>query len=177
MAQKEKQKLKAKVEEEEGPIKQVSAEELFKEFREVNVSQFFAKNKQYLGYVGKVKSLTTVIHELVTNSLDACEEAGILPDLKVKVEQIGEKDAGKKVKLCGWVQTVRAHGGVVFLDVRDRYGVIQVVLIKKNKSFEAAKTISLESCVYVQGEVVKRKEGTENKDLPNGNIEIFCEDF
>src|SRR3989344_6839306 len=93
MSEKTKQKLKMKGDEDQSPAKQVSAEELFKEFREVNVSQFFAKNKQYLGYVGKVKSLTTVIHELVTNSLDACEEAGILPDLKVKVEQIGEKDA------------------------------------------------------------------------------------
>ncbi len=85
-------RLKTKLEEEESPTKQISAEELFKEFREVNVSQFFAKNKQYLGYVGKVKSLTTVVHELITNSLDACEEAGILPDIKVKVEQMGEKD-------------------------------------------------------------------------------------
>jgi len=92
MAETPKQKLKAKVEEEESPTKQISAEELFKEFREVNISQFFAKNKQYLGYVGKVKSLTTVVHELITNSLDACEEARILPDLKVKVEQVGEKD-------------------------------------------------------------------------------------
>ncbi len=74
------------------PIKEVSAEELFKEFREVQLSEFFRKNKQYLGYVGKVKSLTTVVHELISNSLDACEEAGILPDLKVQVEQLGEKD-------------------------------------------------------------------------------------
>ncbi len=90
MAQKTKQK--AKVKDEEGPSKEISAEDLFKEFREVNVAQFFSKNKQYLGYVGKIKSLTTVVHELVSNSLDACEEAKILPDIKVKVEQIGQKE-------------------------------------------------------------------------------------
>ncbi len=93
MTEKSKQKLKMKGDEDEGPVKQISAEELFKEFRQVNVSQFFAKNRQYLGYVGKVKSLTTVVHELVSNGLDACEEAGILPDIKVKIEPVGEKEA------------------------------------------------------------------------------------
>ena len=91
MAEKTKQKAKTKGEE-EGPAKEISAEELFKEFREVNVAQFFSKNKQYLGYVGKIKSLTTVVHELVSNSLDACEEAKILPDIKVKIEQLGQKE-------------------------------------------------------------------------------------
>ncbi|MFH1450448.1 MAG: DNA topoisomerase VI subunit B [archaeon] len=73
------------------PEKTVSAESLFKEFRSVPLSEFFRKNRQYLGYVGKIKSLTTVIHELVSNSLDACEEAGILPDLKVEVVQLGDE--------------------------------------------------------------------------------------
>src|SRR3989344_9001339 len=90
MSEKTKQKAKMKGDEEVAS-KEISAEDLFKEFREVNVAQFFSKNKQYLGYVGKVKSLTTVVHELVSNGLDACEEAGILPDIKIKIEQIGEK--------------------------------------------------------------------------------------
>jgi aspartyl-tRNA synthetase len=89
--------------------------------------------------------------------------------------ELNEKDVGKKVTLCGWVQTVRAHGGVVFLDIRDRYGVIQVVLIKKNKGFDIAKTMAVESCVRVSGEVVKRKAGTENKELSTGMIEVFCD--
>lgn len=89
--------------------------------------------------------------------------------------ELRESDVGKKVKLCGWVQTVRAHGGVVFLDIRDRYGVIQAVLIKKSKGFEQAKTIAIESCIKIDGEVVKRKEGTENKNIPTGMIEVFCE--
>ncbi len=69
----------------------VNAETLFKEFREVQLSEFFRKNRQYLGYVGKQKSLTTVVHELVTNSLDACEEAGILPDIKVIIKELGNE--------------------------------------------------------------------------------------
>ncbi|MBM3233264.1 MAG: aspartate--tRNA ligase [Candidatus Liptonbacteria bacterium] len=91
--------------------------------------------------------------------------------------ELSGKDVGKKVQLCGWVQTVRAHGGVVFLDMRDRYGVVQVVLIKKSKGFEQAKSIALESCVKIVGEVVKRKAGTENKELSTGSIEVFCEAF
>jgi len=70
---------------------EVSAETLFKEFKSVQLSEFFRKNRQYLGYVGKIKSLTTVVHEFLTNSLDACEEAGILPDIKIEIVQLGEE--------------------------------------------------------------------------------------
>jgi len=66
------------------------ADELFKEFKEHSVSEFFRKNAAMLGYTGKVRSLTTVVHEAVTNSLDACEEAGILPDIKVEIRRVGE---------------------------------------------------------------------------------------
>ncbi|HHQ44983.1 MAG TPA: DNA topoisomerase VI subunit B [Candidatus Altiarchaeales archaeon] len=66
-----------------------SADDLFKSFKEVSITEFFRKNKAHLGYSGKVRSLTTVVHELVTNSLDACEEAGILPDLELNIKQLG----------------------------------------------------------------------------------------
>lgn len=71
--------------------KQVTADEIFKEFKEHSISQFFRKNAQMLGYAGKVRSLTTIIHEYVSNALDACEEAGILPDISVEVKQLGEE--------------------------------------------------------------------------------------
>ena len=61
-----------------------SADEIFKEFREHSITEFFKKNSQMLGYSGKVRSMTTIVHEYVTNSLDACEEAGILQEIKVK---------------------------------------------------------------------------------------------
>jgi len=67
----------------------VHAEHLAKEFKEHSVAEFFKKNKQMLGLYGKVRTLTTVIHEYVTNSLDACEEANILPDIEIKIEEIG----------------------------------------------------------------------------------------
>ncbi|NPA86387.1 MAG: DNA topoisomerase VI subunit B [Candidatus Diapherotrites archaeon] len=65
--------------------------DLFKEFKEHSVAEFFKKNRHMLGYSGKIRSLTTAVHELVTNSLDACEEAGILPDIYVKLEKLGEE--------------------------------------------------------------------------------------
>ncbi|MFU8652071.1 DNA topoisomerase VI subunit B [Methanotorris formicicus] len=65
------------------------AENLFEEFKEHSVAEFFRKNRHMLGYSGKLRSMTTIIHELVTNSLDACEEAEILPDIKVEIEKLG----------------------------------------------------------------------------------------
>ncbi len=62
---------------------------IHKGFREHSIAEFFKKNRQMLGYSGKIKSLTTCVHEYVTNSLDACEEAGILPDIYVKLEKLG----------------------------------------------------------------------------------------
>lgn len=61
------------------------------EFKEHSVAEFFKKNKQMLGFVGKVRTLTMVIHEYVTNSLDACEEAGILPIISVKIDELGKE--------------------------------------------------------------------------------------
>ena len=63
--------------------------DIHKEFAEHSVAEFFKKNRQMLGYSGKIKSLTTLVHEYVTNSIDACEEARIAPDIFVKIEQIG----------------------------------------------------------------------------------------
>jgi DNA topoisomerase-6 subunit B len=63
--------------------------DVFKEFKEHSIAEFFKKNRQMLGYSGKIKSLTTVVHEYVTNSLDACEEVAILPDIFVQVERLG----------------------------------------------------------------------------------------
>lgn len=69
--------------------KEVEAEQLFTEFKEHSVADFFKKNKQMLGLSGKQRSMTTIVHELVTNSLDACEEAGILPEIEVAISELG----------------------------------------------------------------------------------------
>ncbi len=67
----------------------ISGEELAKEFKEHSVAEFFKKNMQMLGLTGKIKTLTTVVHEYVTNSMDACEEAKILPEIEVQLKELG----------------------------------------------------------------------------------------
>ncbi len=76
---------------------QRNADEIFKEFKEHSIAEFFKKNRQMLGYSGMVRSLVTVVHEYVTNSFDATEEAHILPDIEVEITQIG--DSKYKVKV------------------------------------------------------------------------------
>ncbi|MBU6996825.1 MAG: DNA topoisomerase VI subunit B [Theionarchaea archaeon] len=67
------------------------ANDIFKDFRVQSVSEFFRKNAAMLGYTGKIRSLTTLIHEGVTNALDACEDARILPDIRVEIEELGSE--------------------------------------------------------------------------------------
>lgn len=67
------------------------ADELFKEFRAHSVSEFFRKNAAMLGYTGKIRSLTTVIHEGVTNAIDAAEEASVLPKIFVAIKRVNEE--------------------------------------------------------------------------------------
>jgi DNA topoisomerase-6 subunit B len=63
-------------------------EELSKQFREYSVAEFFKRNRQMLGYTGKIRSLTTIVHEAVTNSLDSAEDARILPDISVEIKEL-----------------------------------------------------------------------------------------
>lgn len=70
---------------------QITGEDLAKEFKEHSVAEFFKKNKQMLGLVGKIRTLTTIVHEYVSNSLDACEEAKILPDIDVQIDELGNE--------------------------------------------------------------------------------------
>ncbi|HIP89984.1 MAG TPA: DNA topoisomerase VI subunit B [Candidatus Nanopusillus sp.] len=67
----------------------MSEDVIFDEFKEHSISEFFRKNRHMLGYSGKLRSMTTIIHELVTNSLDACEEGEILPDIVVEIKKLG----------------------------------------------------------------------------------------
>ncbi|WP_409200542.1 DNA topoisomerase VI subunit B [Methanobrevibacter sp. DSM 116169] len=67
------------------------ANELFENFQELTPSEFFRKNKQMLGFSGKIRSLTIVFHELITNSFDAAEEAGILPEIKIDLKRLGKE--------------------------------------------------------------------------------------
>jgi len=84
-------------------------------------------------------------------------------------------DAGRQVTLCGWVHRRRDHGGLVFFDLRDRYGVVQCVANPESLSpatFAVAEKIRAEDVVQVEGVVARRPEASANPDLPSGDIEV-----
>ncbi len=81
-----------------------------------------------------------------------------------------------KQTLCGWVQSYRNHGGVLFLDLRDRTGLVQVVIEPENKkAFEIAQTLRNEYVVCITGQVKARKEGYINKNMKTGEIEVIAD--
>ena len=87
--------------------------------------------------------------------------------------EISLGDVGKEVQIAGFVQTIRNHGGVVFLDIRDMYGITQVVTSGKEDEVDFASHIPIESSVSVTGTVRKRSEDTINEKLKTGLVEIF----
>ena len=94
-----------------------------------------------------------------------------------RCDEISLSDIGKKVKISGWVQTIRDLGGLVFLDIRDMYGITQVVTSGKAEDVDFASHIPLESTVTVYGEVKKRDEETINTKLKTGLVEIRIEEI
>ena len=86
-------------------------------------------------------------------------------------------DVGKKVRIAGFVQTIRDLGGLVFLDIRDMYGITQVVTSSNENDVDFASHIPLESSVSVYGEVKKRDEETVNPKLKTGLVEIRIEEI
>ena len=80
----------------------------------------------------------------------------------------------EKVILCGWVQTRRDHGGIIFIDLRDKYGLTQIVF-DSGYVLEQAKGLKPEYVISVEGTVRERPEGTVNKNLPTGEIEVVAE--
>ena len=88
--------------------------------------------------------------------------------------QLTPSDLNASVSLLGWVDSIRDHGGILFIDLRDRKGITQVKFDPQvNKELSAlAATIKPESVIGVDGLVVARPEGTVNKTLPTGGIEV-----
>ena len=84
------------------------------------------------------------------------------------LDQISEHEIGKELKVAGWVENIRDHGGVSFLDLRDMYGVLQIVM----RVTSLLKGISREDCVSITGGIEKRDEETYNPKIPTGTIEL-----
>ena len=87
--------------------------------------------------------------------------------------ELRKSDAGERVRLAGWVHRRRDHGGLIFIDLRDRWGITQVTFHpERDGIFTSAERLRPEWSISVEGEVVLRPEGNENPDLPTGAIEV-----
>jgi len=88
-----------------------------------------------------------------------------------------EGDIGNNVRLSGWCHRIRDHGGVLFIDLRDHYGITQVVADPDSKAFKLAETLRAEWVVRIDGKVRRRPEGTNNDDLPTGQVEVYIDEI
>lgn len=84
-----------------------------------------------------------------------------------------ETHVGETVRLSGWCHRIRDHGGVLFIDLRDHYGLTQCVVDPDSPAFKVAETLRSEWVVRVDGKVRNRPAGTENPELPTGNVELY----
>ena len=84
-----------------------------------------------------------------------------------------ESDHGKDVRLAGWCHRIRDHGGVLFIDLRDHYGITQVVADPDSPAFKQAEKLRAEWVVRIDGKVRPRHAGTENPELPTGLVEVY----
>ena len=91
--------------------------------------------------------------------------------------QLREKDIGKNVRLSGWLHRKRDHGNLLFLDIRDHFGITQCVTENKDKNFKILEKLKSESVILIEGNVAKRTKDTENKDLETGSVEIKIKKF
>ena len=89
--------------------------------------------------------------------------------------ELTEKDVGKTISISGWLHRKRDHGNLLFIDLRDHYGLTQCVIENNNKSFSILEKIKPESVLTISGKVIKREKGTENLELSTGKIEVEIE--
>ena len=90
-----------------------------------------------------------------------------------KCNELGLDNVNKSVKLSGWIHRKRDHGGLLFIDLRDNFGLTQLVFDPDSESFNDAETIRNESVIMVEGKVVRRSEDAINKNLPTGEVEVY----
>ncbi|WIG51194.1 MAG: aspartyl-tRNA synthetase [Afipia sp.] len=88
-----------------------------------------------------------------------------------------DSDIGQEVRLSGWCHRIRDHGGLLFIDLRDHYGMTQCVVDPDSKAFGLAEKLRAEWVVKIDGKVRRRPEGTDNPELPTGTVEIFINEI
>ena len=91
--------------------------------------------------------------------------------------ELRKKDIGKKISLAGWINKKRDHGNLLFIDIRDNYGITQCIIDKANKNFSLLEKTQLETVIKVDGKVLDRTKDTINTDIDTGEIEVSIESF
>jgi aspartyl-tRNA synthetase len=91
--------------------------------------------------------------------------------------ELRKKDIGNKIHLAGWINKKRDHGNLLFIDLRDNFGITQCIIDKNNSNFKELEKIQLETVIRVDGKVESRTKDTINKDIETGEIEIKIEKF
>ena len=92
-------------------------------------------------------------------------------------DELRKKDIGKKVLLSGWINKKRDHGNLLFIDLRDNYGITQCIIDKENSNFLTLEKMQLETVIKVDGEVVSRSNETINKEINTGEVEVIIKSF
>ncbi len=91
--------------------------------------------------------------------------------------ELRKKNVGSNILLSGWINKKRDHGNLLFLDLRDNYGITQCIIDKGNKNFKELEKLQLETVINVEGKVVDRSTDTINKEIETGEIEVIIENF
>ncbi len=92
--------------------------------------------------------------------------------------ELNQENSGQEISVCGWVNRRRDHGGVIFIDLRDKKGILQVVVDPDNEAlFSTAESVRNEFVLKITGLVRARPEGTNNKDMSTGEIEVLALDL
>ena len=90
---------------------------------------------------------------------------------------LGKRDVGNNVLLSGWINKKRDHGNLLFIDLRDNYGITQCIIDKDNQHFSILEKMQLETVIKIDGEVVSRSVETINKEINTGDIEVVIKNF
>ncbi len=91
--------------------------------------------------------------------------------------ELRKSDVNKNVSLSGWINKKRDHGNLLFIDLRDNYGITQCIIDKENKNFLELEKTQLETVIKVNGKVVNRSDETKNKDIDTGEIEVVISEY
>ena len=91
--------------------------------------------------------------------------------------ELRKKDIDKNIILSGWVNKKRDHGNLLFIDLRDNYGITQCIIDKDNKNFSPLEKIQLETVIKIEGKVIKRSSETVNDEIETGEIEVSIQKF